>query len=419
METTTYTALCERAGRWWTIHVPQIEGLSAQVRSLDQAEVMTRKVIARHLGIPAEAIKVDVLPDAPAPVARALQARHAARQAAEAAAKATREAIETLTRDGYPFHDVATMLSLSRGEIEHYGRASVRRPALDPDRCRPRPGKSCLAVRARAPRVGSAVSDSGVIERIDAFCDAVPRERARAEAIGALVLFVPFGTGFPYYARPRAGQRPAATAADVRAVRARQRELLIPESFEWVERTAPDMAAAATEAGLDVHAHPLLVLGSLGPAPRLPERVRVRIMSPEDPDLILAWAVPGVAFNYPGTAIGEASVTERDKIAADHDAATIELLRNRLRSRESVLATASGPNGPLAAGSYQLADGTAEITGIGVLPRAAGAGWPRASPARWRRTRWRAARERCSCQRRTRRWPGSTPGSASAKLAPP
>jgi ribosomal protein S18 acetylase RimI-like enzyme len=218
--------------------------------------------------------------------------------------------------------------------------------------------------------VGSAVSDSGVIERIDAFCDAVPRERARAEAIGPLVLFVPVGTGFPYYARPRTGQRSAATAADVRAVRARQRELLIPESFEWVERTAPDMAAAAAAAGLAVHAHPLLVLGlgSLAPPPRLPERIGVRVMSPEDPDLILAWAVPGVAFNYPGTAIGEASVTERDKIAADHDAATIELLRDRLRSRESVLATASGPNGPLAAGSYQLADGTAEITGIGVLP---------------------------------------------------
>jgi ribosomal protein S18 acetylase RimI-like enzyme len=212
------------------------------------------------------------------------------------------------------------------------------------------------------------VSDSVVIERIDAFCDAVPRERTRVEAFGALVLFVPTGSGFPYYARPRTGLRPAATAADVRAVRARQRELLIPESFEWVEHTAPDMAAAATEAGLIVRAHPLLVLGSLMPPPRLPERIAVGIMGAEDPDLILAWAVPGVAFSYPGTAIGEASVTERDKIAADHDAATIELLRDRLRSCESVLATASGLNGPLAAGSYQLADGTAEITGIGVLP---------------------------------------------------
>jgi hypothetical protein len=121
METTTYTALCERAGRWWTIRVPQIEGLTAQVRSLDQAEVMTRKIIARHLGVAPEGIRIDVLPDAPAPVARALQARHAARQAAEAAGKATREAIEALAQDGYPFHDAATMLSLSRGEIEHYG----------------------------------------------------------------------------------------------------------------------------------------------------------------------------------------------------------------------------------------------------------------------------------------------------------
>ena len=212
------------------------------------------------------------------------------------------------------------------------------------------------------------MSDSGVIERIDAFCDAVPRARARAEAIGPLVLFVPLGTGFPYYARPRAGVRRPATAADVRAVRARQRELLIPESFEWLERTAPDMASAAAEAGLAVHAHPLLVLDALRPPPRPPERIDVRVISPEDPDLILAWAVPGVAFNYPGTAIGAASVTERDKIAADHDASTIELLRDRLRSRGSVLATASGLNGPLAAGSYQLADGTAEITGIGVLP---------------------------------------------------
>jgi ribosomal protein S18 acetylase RimI-like enzyme len=212
------------------------------------------------------------------------------------------------------------------------------------------------------------MSDSVVIERIDAFCDVVPRERTRAEAIGSLVLFVPVGAGFPYYARPRLGDRPPVTAADVRAARARQRELLIPESFEWIERSAPEMAAAAIVAGLKVHAHPLLALDALAPAPAVPEGIDVRIVSPEDPDLILAWAVPGVAFSHPGTAIGEAGVTERDKLAANHDAATIEMLRARLRSGRSVLATASGPSGPLAAGSYQLAGGTAEITGIGVLP---------------------------------------------------
>jgi len=121
METTTFTALCERAGRWWTIRVPQIDGLTAQVRSLDQAEIVTRRLIARTLAIPPEAIKVDVLPDAPAPVARALQLRYAAQQAFEAAAQATRDAIDSLARDGVAFHDVATMLGLSPAEIERYG----------------------------------------------------------------------------------------------------------------------------------------------------------------------------------------------------------------------------------------------------------------------------------------------------------
>jgi ribosomal protein S18 acetylase RimI-like enzyme len=212
------------------------------------------------------------------------------------------------------------------------------------------------------------VSDDEIIGRIDAFCDAVARSRARAELIGGLVLFVPLGAGFPYYARPRPGDRPRATAGDVRAARARQRELLLPESFEWVERTAPDLARAATEAGLAVHAHPLLVLDSLGHPPRLPDRIRAHVVAPDDPDLILAWAVPRVAFAHPGMAIGEATVAERDKAAADHDAGTISLLRDRLRAGRSVLATASGPTGPLAAGSYQLSDGVAEITGIGVLP---------------------------------------------------
>jgi hypothetical protein len=131
METTTFTALCERAGRWWTIHVPQVEGLTAQVRSLDQAEIMTRQVIARALGIPPEAIRVDVLSNAPAPVANALQARHAARQAVAAAAQVTREALEALAREGYAFQDAATMLGLSPVEIEQYGPPATVRDLHD------------------------------------------------------------------------------------------------------------------------------------------------------------------------------------------------------------------------------------------------------------------------------------------------
>lgn len=121
METTTFTALSERAGRWWTIRVPQIEGLTAQVRSLDQAEIVTRQLISRTIAVPPEAIRVDVLPDAPAPVAHAIQMRHAARQAVEAATRATRDALEALAREGIAFHDAATMLGLSPAEVTQYG----------------------------------------------------------------------------------------------------------------------------------------------------------------------------------------------------------------------------------------------------------------------------------------------------------
>jgi hypothetical protein len=116
METTTYTALCERAGRWWSIRVPQIEGLTAQVRELDQAEIVTRQLIARTLSVAPETIRIDVIPDAPAPVADALQKRHAARVAVEIAQLATREALGALGREGYAFYDAAAMLGLSAAE---------------------------------------------------------------------------------------------------------------------------------------------------------------------------------------------------------------------------------------------------------------------------------------------------------------
>jgi len=130
METTTFTALCERAGRWWTIRIPQVEGLTAQVRDLGQAEVVARQVISRTLNIPADAIRIDVLPDAPAPVADALRARHAARMAVDAANRATRNALEVLAHEGFAFPDAATMLGLSPAEIEVYGPAgSVSGPS--------------------------------------------------------------------------------------------------------------------------------------------------------------------------------------------------------------------------------------------------------------------------------------------------
>src|SRR5258708_29265527 len=122
MESTTFTVLAERAGRWWTVRVPQIEGLAVQVRSLDQAEIMARQRIAEALRLPPDSIRVEVRTDSsilPA-VATALQARQAAGQAAETAARATRAAIEELLAEGTSFEGATVLLGLSPEEIAQF-----------------------------------------------------------------------------------------------------------------------------------------------------------------------------------------------------------------------------------------------------------------------------------------------------------
>jgi hypothetical protein len=69
------------------------------------------------------------------------------------------------------------------------------------------------------------------LAEIEAYCDAVPRLTARTEELAAFTIFVNEGLGMPYYARPRLGAT-SFTAEDVLRVRARQRELGVPEAFE-------------------------------------------------------------------------------------------------------------------------------------------------------------------------------------------
>ncbi|WP_233447240.1 GNAT family N-acetyltransferase, partial [Streptomyces albireticuli] len=95
---------------------------------------------------------------------------------------------------------------------------------------------------------------------LEDYYDAVPRSAARAEDFGPLTLFVRESEGWPYYARPARSWHGPVTAADVRRVRERQRELGVPESFEWVAETTPALRAAVEEAGLTVREHPLMAL---------------------------------------------------------------------------------------------------------------------------------------------------------------
>ncbi|WP_443033589.1 GNAT family N-acetyltransferase [Streptomyces sp. CA2R101] len=213
-----------------------------------------------------------------------------------------------------------------------------------------------------------------LLERLEDYYDAVPRSGARAEGFGALTLFVREGQGWPFYARPTPGWRGEVTAADVNRVRVRQRELGIPESFEWVAETAPALRAAVEQSGLAVHAHPLMVLGPDVPAPEVPKvagGVVLRTVGPDDPVLPSALAVPHLAFADPGTGVGVAGVAElAQAVRATAGDGAVERSAARIRAGLTSVAAAVEDGRALCAGQHQPVGKVSEIVGVGTLPAA-------------------------------------------------
>lgn len=227
----------------------------------------------------------------------------------------------------------------------------------------------------RTPPVRTASTLTGVtddlLSRLERFYDAVPRDRAGVERHGALELFLKRDTPYPFYARPVLGGPPP-TAADVDAVRARQRELGVPEAFEWVDETTPELLPIATAAGLSVLRAPLLVLD---PARLADAGDTARIVAADDPDAAAALAaisaVAHVGFGSPGTAIGEAGPTERDTALTIPDGDDLAGRLADIRSGARAYALAELPGQGVAAGGiYQRAGDVAEIVGVATLPSA-------------------------------------------------
>lgn len=206
-----------------------------------------------------------------------------------------------------------------------------------------------------------------MLQRLEEFYDAVPRARARTEAVGALTLFVRLGAGWPYYARPARGGPPPGPA-DVQAVLQRQRELGVPQALEWVDDLAPALTPAARAAGLVVRHCPLLVLDG---APRAPVvDAELRVLTGDEPDLAAVEAVPHVGFGAGiGTRVGTAGVAARDAAAAEADEERLRLLRAALHEGSAARVAADDARlGPVSSGGYQHALGVAEIVGVATLP---------------------------------------------------
>jgi ribosomal protein S18 acetylase RimI-like enzyme len=216
------------------------------------------------------------------------------------------------------------------------------------------------------------------LDRLEQYYDAVPRAAARTEDLGPFTLFVREPPGWPYYARPAIGWTgPAATAEDVDRVRARQRELGVPEAFEWVAEVTPGLREAVEATGLRVHAHPLMVReGDLtdrdgaDPAGALPgPHPLVRVLGPDDPFLAGALAVPHLAFAAPGTATGPAGPAE---LAAEIIARADEVPAGaeRVRAGRTVIAAAVEDGVVLCSGMHLPVGRVSEVVGVGTLPAA-------------------------------------------------
>ncbi|GAA0590867.1 GNAT family N-acetyltransferase [Streptomyces crystallinus] len=207
------------------------------------------------------------------------------------------------------------------------------------------------------------------LQLLERYYDSVPRSSARAEDFGPLTLFVREGVGWPFYGRPTPGHPGPVSAADVDKVRARQRELGLPEAFEWVDEVTPGLRAAVEASGLAVHAHPLMVLAPDAPAPAA--HPLVRVLGADDPLLHAALVVPHLAFAAPGTAVGAAGPAELTaEIAARAGDGRAAQVAERIAAGLTVVAAAVEDGLPLSCGMHQPVGPVTEVVGVGTVPAA-------------------------------------------------
>lgn len=116
-----YKVEITRDGRWWIVHIPEIDGVT-QARRLTEASTMAREYIALDRGIPLREVQVEIASiGMKEPSSRELL--DSARQIREMRAQATeleresgeraRQFAQSLVTRGIPVRDIATLLEIS------------------------------------------------------------------------------------------------------------------------------------------------------------------------------------------------------------------------------------------------------------------------------------------------------------------
>lgn len=114
-----YKVELERDGRWWMVHVPEIDELT-QARRLGETELMARELIALSTGTPLADVTVRIvsitvpqLGDIAARSREVIAEKDAAARAVADAQRHTADYARTLTNVGVPVRDAAELLGVS------------------------------------------------------------------------------------------------------------------------------------------------------------------------------------------------------------------------------------------------------------------------------------------------------------------
>ena len=110
-----------RDGRWWMVHIPEIDGLT-QARRLSEAETMAREYIALDQNLPYDDIKVETASVRTGDpeireileMAREIRSKRAhAQQLEQEALSDAQQFAHWLTTYGVPVRDIAELLDVS------------------------------------------------------------------------------------------------------------------------------------------------------------------------------------------------------------------------------------------------------------------------------------------------------------------
>ncbi len=111
-----YTANVTRDGRFWLIHVPELNR-HTQARHLREITTMARDLVSVMTGETPDSIELDVHISRPAGVdehlARAAKLREESQRAQAAAAAELRQAARELKAAGMPLRDIGQLLDVS------------------------------------------------------------------------------------------------------------------------------------------------------------------------------------------------------------------------------------------------------------------------------------------------------------------